>query len=329
MKYFKSALAGIAVWGLFSGLATAQDSISMGIVGKIGGIPWTNSIETGMKKQADEMGVKAELIGPVSSDPSLQVRAIEDLIARKVDVIGIVPNDSSAIEPVLQKARAAGIKVIANEGPNLKNIDWNFDLVSSKGLGEAHAKLLAEKLGGKGKYAVYVGSLTVPLHNAWADAAIAYIKENYPDMIMVGDRYGVAESVDDSRKTTIDLMAAHPDLAGIMAFGSQGPIGAGRAVAEQRKIGKVIVIGTFSAGQGRTLVKSGAITAGYTWSPEDAGRVFVILGKLAHDGVAIKDGMDIPVLGKVSPNFENKNIVVDNLLLFDKASIDKYAQMGL
>ena len=37
-------------------------------------------------------------------------------------------------------------------------------------------------MGGKGKYVVYVGSLTVPAHNAWADAAIAYLKKNYPDM---------------------------------------------------------------------------------------------------------------------------------------------------
>ena len=32
---------------------------------------------------------------------------------------------------------------------------------------------LAKAMGGEGKYIVYVGSLTVPLHNKWADAAIA------------------------------------------------------------------------------------------------------------------------------------------------------------
>ena len=77
---------------------------------------------------------------------------------------------------------------------------------------------------------MFVGSLTVPLHNAWADAAIAYIKKNHPDMQLVGDRYGVAENVDESRKTALDLMRAHPDLKGFLAFGSQGPIGAARAV---------------------------------------------------------------------------------------------------
>ncbi len=50
-------------------------------------------------------GVDAVMIGPTSADPSLQVRAIEDLIAKKVDVIGVVPNDEKALEPVLAKAR--------------------------------------------------------------------------------------------------------------------------------------------------------------------------------------------------------------------------------
>jgi len=35
-------------------------------------------------------------------------------------------------------------------------------------------------MGEEGEYIVYVGSLTVPLHNLWADAAIAYKKSTYP-----------------------------------------------------------------------------------------------------------------------------------------------------
>jgi simple sugar transport system substrate-binding protein len=128
----------------------------------------------------------------------------------------------------LQRARAAGIKVITHESPKQKNADWDFELASVKGFGEAYAKNLAAALGGKGEYAVFVGSLTVPLHNAWADAAIAYLKANDPGMTLVGDRYGVAEDVDASRKTALDLMRAHPNLKAILAFGSQGPIGKAR-----------------------------------------------------------------------------------------------------
>ena len=61
----------------------------------------------------------------------------------------------------------------------------------------------------------------------------------------------MAENVDDSRQTALDLMRAHPDLTGFLAFGSQGPIGAGRAVDERRKGGRGRVLGPVLARAGQ------------------------------------------------------------------------------
>src|SRR5690606_24855526 len=248
--------------------ASAQETGKVGIVAKIGGIPWFNAMEAGILERGEELGIDAFMVGPTSADPALQVRAIEDLIAQGVKVIGVVPNDSKVLEPVLTKAQEQGVIVITHESPGQKGADWNFELASSAGFGEAHAELLAEKTGGKGEYAVFVGSLTVPLHNAWADAAIEHLKKNYPEMTLVGERYGVAEDVDKSRSTALDLIAANPNIKGFLAFGSQGPIGAGRAVEERRKTGEIFVIGPFSPGQGQRLIKSDAIAGGFMWNPK-------------------------------------------------------------
>lgn len=326
MKRFLGFASVIALAATFSNAALAQD---IGVVVKIGGIPWFNAMEEGIKKRAGELGANAEMIGPVSADPALQVQAIEDLIAKGVDVIGVVPNDQSALEPVLKKARDAGIKVLAHEGPGLENIDWDFELASAEGFGEAHARLFSESTPDGGKYAVFVGSLTVPLHNAWADAAIAWLKENRPDLELVGERYGVAENVDDSRATALDLIAANPDLRGFLAFGSQGPIGAGRAVEERRKIGEIAVLGPFSPGQGRKMVHSGVLTGGYMWNPAQAGEVFVTLGKMLADGEEISAGTDIPGLGVIQPDIEARDIITDNLLELNKDTVDQLADMGL
>ncbi|MBM7069414.1 substrate-binding domain-containing protein [Actibacterium sp. 188UL27-1] len=309
--------------------ASAAAETKMGIVVKIGGIPWFNAMEEGIKERAAELGVSAEMIGPTSADPALQVRAIEDLIAKGVDVIGVVPNDEAALEPVLKKAMDAGIKVLAHEGPGLTNVDWNFELASADGFGEAHAELLCEKAEKPGSYAVYVGSLTVPLHNAWADAAIAWMGDNCTDLKLVGDRYGVAESVDDSRSTALDVMAANDDLRGFLAFGSQGPIGAGRAIEERRLGGKVHVMGPFSPGQGRQLLKDDIISGGFMWNPAEAGRVFVSLGQMLVDGAEITDGTEIPGLGVVSPDADSRNIITDNLLSINKTTVDELAEKGL
>jgi simple sugar transport system substrate-binding protein len=322
-------LAGVFALGVGIAATANAAETRMGVVVKIGGIPWFNAMEAGIKQRAKELGVDAFMVGPTSADPALQVRAVEDLIAQGVNVIGVVPNDAEVLEPVLQRARDAGIKVITHESPKQKNADWNFELASVNGFGDAYGKMLADKLGGKGKYAVFVGSLTVPLHNAWADAAIAYIKKNHPQMELVGDRYGVAENVDESRKTALDLMRAHPDLKGFLAFGSQGPIGAARAVSERRKGGEVAVLGPFSPGQGKRLVHDNILTGGFMWNPMEAGKVFVTLGDMLAKGQEIKDGMDIPGLGVVHPDFAERNIIVDRLVELNKDTVDQLADLGL
>ncbi|MXN77112.1 substrate-binding domain-containing protein [Burkholderia sp. 4701] len=332
INFVRTMCAGVVACvlasGLGSGLAWASpDKPVIGVVVKIGGIPWFNAMDAGIRKRAGELGVKAFMVGPTSADPALQVRAIEDLIAQHVDVIGVVPNDAEVLEPVLQRARAAGIKVVTHESPKQKNADWNFELASAQGFGEAYAKKLAGAVGGKGEYAVFVGSLTVPLHNAWADAAIAYLKANNPDMKQVGDRYGVAEDVDASRKTALDLMRAHPNLKAILAFGSQGPIGAARAVAERQAKGRVVVLGPFSPGQGRRLVRDGVLAGGYMWNPAQAGEVFVTLGTMVAKGQPIKDGTTIPGLGVVHP--EGHNLIVNQLVDLNEKTVDALAKQGL
>ena len=327
----KSLLGFVSGVALAVGIASsaAAENPTMGVVVKIGGIPWFNAMEEGILERAAEVDMDAFMIGPTSADPALQVRAIEDLIAKGVDVIGVVPNGETALEPVLQKAMDAGIRVIAHEGPGLTNVDWNFEMASSDGFGEAHARLLAEKIDGSGEYAVFVGSLTVPLHNAWADAAIAWMAENRPDITLVGERYGVAENVDDSRTTALDLIAAHPNLKGFLAFGSQGPIGAGRAVEERRMTGEIHVLGPFSPGQGQQMLKDGVITGGFMWNPAEAGRVFVTMGDLLVNGTEISDGTNIEGLGVVNPDVANRNIITNNLLEVNVSTVDELAAKGL
>ncbi len=325
----KIILACLASFALIFSNTLFADSFTMGVVVKIGGIPWFNAMEDGIKKESRKLGIDAYQIGPVAADPALQVRVIEDLIARRVDVIGIVPNDAKVLEPVLKKAREAGIKIIAHESPGQKYADWDFELVAAEQNGINHMKKLAKCMKEEGSYVTYVGSLTVPLHNAWADAAIEYQKEHYSRMHMVADKFGVAESLDDTMRTTRDLMSRYPDLKGIVAFGSQGPIGAGRAVIQRNKTDDICVIGTFSPGQGVRLVKNGAIDGGYIWNPMTAGRIFVRLASMLMKDEAIKNGMIIEGMGKFSVDEKSRTIIANSVESLDKENIDKLVKMGL
>jgi len=149
--------------------AIANQALAAGeevaVVVKIGGIPWFNAMEKGIQKAGKENNYNAYMVGPTTADPAQQVRAVEDLIAKKVKLIAVVPNDAKALEPVFDRAKEAGIPVITHESPGQKGSMWDIEMIDNKEYGELHIKSLAKAMGEEGEYIVYVGSLTVPLHN--------------------------------------------------------------------------------------------------------------------------------------------------------------------
>ena len=126
---------------VLAGAAGAED---VSVVAKVGGIPWFNAMETGIRKAGRELGISSGMVGPTEADAAQQVRAVEDLIARRSKVIAVVPNDARALEPVFRRARSAGIKVLTHESPDQKGADWNIELSSVAGFGERHMDSLAK-----------------------------------------------------------------------------------------------------------------------------------------------------------------------------------------
>ena len=83
------------------GAATAKD-VKIGVVVKIGGIPWFNAMEAGIKDAARRWGRR--LHGrPDQCRPRTagSRHRGSDRAGRKV--IGVVPNDAEVLEPVLQE----------------------------------------------------------------------------------------------------------------------------------------------------------------------------------------------------------------------------------
>lgn len=285
---------------------------------KVSGIPWFNQMNKGIELAANDLGVNARQVGPSTPDPAQQVKIIEDLIAKGVDAITVVPNDVTVLEPVFKKAREKGIVVLTHESPDKHNADWDIETLDNTVYAKATMDELAKHMGKKGGYVVYVGSLTVPLHNNWADLAIAYQKQVYPEMHEVTSRMPVAESVDASYATTNDLMKAHPDMKGIVSYGSLGLIGAGEALKKKRAKDKISAVGILMPSQAAPYLIRGEIDKGFLWDPADAGYALVSVAKMMLDGKEIKGGLEIQNLGKAEVNVETKVIKFNKILEVDK-----------
>ncbi len=322
-----AASSALGTLGWPAGAFAATDQ--MVTVAKIIGIPWFNLLSEGITEGGKKFGVDATMTGPAHIDPAAQVSMVEDLIAKRVNVIGLVPLDVKVMGPVLQRAQEAGIIVITQEGPNQDNRTWDVEMIDSTAFGETQMKALAKNMGEHGQYIIMVGTLTTPLHNKWADAAIAYQKAHYPNMTLATSRFPGSDEVDSAEQVMRNTLQAYPDVRGVIGFGSNGAIGAGNVIRQRHLQRKISILGTAIPSQVKPLLMDGSVRECFVWSPKDAGYAMVAVASLALRKADFKDGMDIPGLGRAHVDVPGRLISVDRTLAINKQTVDGLIAQGL
>ena len=330
-QLLKSAagLAAVSAGSLGFGRAAFAANPTMTTVCKIVGVPYFTLLGEGLEEAGKKFGIDSTMIGPVTVDAAQQVRLVEDVIAKKVNVLGLIPLDVKVLAPVVQRARDAGIIVITQEGPDMEGRTWDLEMVNSKDFGEAMMKSLARQMGEEGDYICIVGTLTTPLHNLWCDAAIAYQKANFPKMNLAADRFPGADQIDTTSQVVRDALQAYPKLKGVIGFGSNGPIGAGNIVRERKLQGKLSVTGFALPSQAGPLIEAGALEETFLWSPKEVGEAMVAVASLVLQNAEFKTGMDIPGIGKANVDHDNKIISVDRMLVLNKDTLAELLKMGI
>jgi simple sugar transport system substrate-binding protein len=279
-----------------AGAAFAQDK-TINTVVKITGETWFNRMEEGVKEFGEKTpGVITAQFGPPKADAALQGKIIEDLIAKKVDAITVVPMDPSALEGVLKRAMDRGIVVVAHEADNLKNTQVDIEAFDNKEFGARFNERLANCMGKTGKWTSFVGSLGSLTHVQWADGGAENAKK-YPGMVLVDAKN---ESFNDANKAydkAKELLRKHPDIKGFQGGSAIDVLGIGRAIEEAGLVGKICVIGLGLPKDSGKYLESGAIQGIGFWDPKDAGLVMNKVAKLLLDGQQITEGMDLGVPG--------------------------------
>lgn len=302
--------------------STEKKAYEIAVVVKIVGIPWFNVLEDGVKKAAKELGVNAYVLGPTAADPAQQVKIVEDLVAKGVDAIVVVPNDASSLVPVFKKAHEKGIVIITNESPGQEGADYDLESIDQDTYGIGMFNLLVKHMGTSGEYAVMIGSLTVPLDNHITDLGTAWMEKNYPNIKLATPRIPCAEDQALSREKALELIKAYPNLKGIIGVGSLGPIGSAQAVREKGLQDKITVVGASVPSEASDYFKDGSIDELILWSPSDSGYGTVWLAKYILDGnkpatgVKMDDGKTMKLDGNI--------VVVDSMAYITKDNVDSF-----
>ena len=145
---------------LFTTQTMAEKKYEIAVVAKVTGIPWFTRMEVGVNEAAKKLDVNAYQVGPATPDPAQQVKVIEDLIAKNVDAIIVVPNDAKVLEPVLKKAQEKGIVVLTHESPDQRIGQWDVETIDSEKYAQANMDELAKAMGGNDVLAANILAFT-------------------------------------------------------------------------------------------------------------------------------------------------------------------------
>lgn len=153
MKTTVSALLGALALGVsFASAASAADT-SVCLITKTDTNPFFVKMKEGATAKAKELGVTLKsYAGKIDGDSESQVAAIETCIADGAKGILITASDTKGIVPAVQKARDAGLLVIALDTP-LEPVDAADSTFATDNLlaGELIGKWAAGTLGDKAK----------------------------------------------------------------------------------------------------------------------------------------------------------------------------------
>ena len=213
---------------------------------------WWDAVALGMEdavRQFEEKGIHItyDYRAPEEMSALDQVQRIRKAAAlNEYDVLGVDVADIDIVTPVINQIIAQGHKVMTfsssdsgkeNGCNRIAYVGNTHNMEDGADLAEA----LCQYLNYKGKVAMLVGNEGAPCHEDRAKGA-RKVFAKYPGIELVDVKYDEDNDV-KAYNFTKDFLAAYPDLNGIICCNMSNSVGAGRAVEEAKKAGKVIIVG--------------------------------------------------------------------------------------
>lgn len=162
-----------------------------------------------------------------------QVNDIEDLLAKKPDLLIVTPMGAAALVNVVEKAYDQGIPVIFGAANVNTDKYTTFVTRDNATVGKQQMEWLAKKLNGKGNIVMLSGIAGVSTAEDRLTAAREVLK-NYPNIKELSHQYA-NWSPAEAKKATATWVAQYPQIDGVWSDGGQMAMGAMQAFLEAGK----------------------------------------------------------------------------------------------
>jgi len=289
--------------------------------------PYFTVADNGGKAAVAEFKGEYKEVGPSEATASSQVTYLNTLTQQGSDVIAVSANDPNAICGAVNQARQGGAKVVTFDSDTNRDCrDLFVNQVTGQGIAENQVKLISEAIGGEGKIAILSATANATNQNAWIELMKTELKKpEYAKIQLVATVYGN----DDDQKSfqeTQGLLAATPDLKGIVSPTTVGVAAAARYLSGSEYKGRVALTGLGTPNQMREFVKNGTVKSVALWNPADLGYLAAYAGAaLASGTISGKEGDTFTAgrLGEYTVGADGV-VVLGPPTVFDAANIDQF-----
>jgi ribose transport system substrate-binding protein len=200
-----------------------------------------------------------ELCGPETKisilscgyDLNTQINQIENLISAKTDLIILNAADSKSIAPAVQKAKAAGIVVVAMDVSAEGGVDATV-MSNNVDAGKQAGDYIVQRLKGKGDVVIVNGPNVSSIIDR-VNGIQTVFKQN-PGIHVLSFEQNAGASRDGGYRVMSDLLQAFPKIDAVFAINDPTAIGCALAATQARR-DEFFIVGVDGAAEVQTALK--------------------------------------------------------------------------
>nr|WP_256497730.1 ABC transporter substrate-binding protein [Herbaspirillum sp. WGmk3] len=227
------------------------------------------AVKAGADQAGKDLKVKVTFEGPeTEAMVDKQIDMLSAALAKKPQAIGFAALDSKAAIPLLKKAQAAKIPVVAFDSGVDSDIPVTTATTDNRAAAALAADKMAELIGKEGEVAVVAHDQTSRTGVDRRDGFLERIKANYPKIKVVSVQYGAGDQL-KSTEVTKSILQAYPKIKGIFGTNEGSAIGVVNGVKEMKR--KIIIIGYDSGKQQKDAIRDGLMAGAITQNPVGIG----------------------------------------------------------
>lgn len=227
------------------------------------------AVRAGAEQAGKDLNARVTFEGPESETMvDKQIDMLAAALAKKPSAIGFAALDSKAAIPLLRKAQAGKIPVVAFDSGVDSDIPVTTATTDNKAAAALAADKLADLIGKAGEVAVVAHDQTSRTGVDRRDGFVDRIKATYPDIKVVSIQYGGGDHL-KSTEIAKSILQAYPNLKGIFGTNEGSAVGVANGVRESKR--KVVIVGYDSGKQQKDAIRQGLIAGAITQNPVGIG----------------------------------------------------------